>query len=154
MTSTNINFLEQAVSKFKNLDADDRLSVLEQLYGQVDNEVPVLALNELPTEGPAALVAEVQKLPKEEQLSAIRQLLLAKTSKGNEAGESNIPISDYNSLSDECKLVFWYQLAKNLGGSIIAIPSDYIPSEQATEVLDLVQSANIQDLVSFMNQVL
>jgi Orange carotenoid protein, N-terminal len=154
MTSTNVNFLEQSVSKFQNLHADDRLSVLAELYQTVDNEVPVLALNELPTEGPAALVGKVQKLPKEEQLTAIRQLLLAKSSQGNEAGESSISISDYKALSDECKLVFWYQLAKNLGGSIISIPGDYMPSEEATEVLDLLQSANIQDLVSFMNQVL
>ena len=45
MTSTNINFSEQAVSKFENLNTDDRLTVLALLYSQIADDVPASALN-------------------------------------------------------------------------------------------------------------
>ena len=38
--------------------------------------------------------------------------------------------------------------------SIIAVPNDYIPSEEATEVIDLLHTPNIEDLVTFFKRVL
>ena len=149
MTSTNVNFLEQSVSKFQSLDADDRLTVLALLYTEICDAIPSLCLNNVPNENTANLVAQIQNLPQTEQLSALRQLL-----NQDEVGETGIPTEEYASLSAEDKLGFWYQLAQNLGTSIIGVPNDYIPSEKATEVLDLLHTPNIEDLVTFFKQVL
>ncbi|MEH1960980.1 MAG: orange carotenoid protein N-terminal domain-containing protein [Nostoc sp.] len=149
MTSTNVNFLEQSVTKFQNLDIDDRLTVLALLYTEITDEIPALCLNNVPNEKSANLVAQIQNLPQAEQLFALRQLL-----NQEEVGESPISTQEYASISTEDKLAFWYQLAQNLGTTIIAVPNDYIPSEKATEVLDLLHTPNIDDLVTFFKRVL
>jgi hypothetical protein len=149
MTSTNINFLEQSVSKFQSLDTDDRLTVLALLYTEICDEIPAIALNNVPNEKTANLVAQIQNLPQAEQLFALRQLL-----NQDEAGETGISTQEYASMNANDKLAFWYQLAQNLGTSIIGVPDDYIPSEKATEVVDLLHTPNIEDLVTFFKRVL
>ncbi|BBD64697.1 hypothetical protein NIES4072_16390 [Nostoc commune NIES-4072] len=149
MTSTNVNFLEQSVSKFQSLDTDDRLTVLALLYTEISDEIPAIALNDVQNESTASLLAQIQNLSQAEQLIALRQLLHP-----DEAGEKEIPTQDYTSMSVDCKLAFWYHLAQNLGTSVIGVPNDYIPSEKATEVLDLLHTPNLEDLVTFFKQVL
>ncbi|MBD2725898.1 Orange carotenoid-binding protein [Nostoc sp. FACHB-892] len=149
MTSTNINFLEQSVSKFQDLDTDDRLTVLSLLYTEISDEIPAIALNDVPNEKTANLVAQIQNLPQQEQVSGLRQLL-----NQDEVGETAIPTEEYASMNVDDKLAFWYQLAQNLGTTIIGVPDDYIPSEKATEVVDLLDTPNIEDLVTFLKRVL
>ncbi|QKQ72848.1 orange carotenoid protein N-terminal domain-containing protein [Nostoc sp. TCL240-02] len=149
MTSTNVNFLEQSVSKFQRLDADDRLTVLALLYTEICDEIPSLCLNNVPNENTANLVAQIQNLPQAEQLFALRQLL-----NKDEVAETAILTEEYASMNADDKLGFWYQLAQNLGTSIIGIPDDYIPSEKAIEVVDLLHTPNIEDLVAFFKRVL
>jgi Orange carotenoid protein, N-terminal len=148
MTSTNINFSEQGISKFQNLDVDDRLTVLALLYNEIADEVPAIALNNVPNDSTANLVAQIQNLPQAEQLIALRQLLK------NEEGETAISTKEYAAMSTDFKLAFWYHLAQNLGTSIIGVPNDHIPSEKATEVLDLLETPNLEELVTFLKQVL
>jgi hypothetical protein len=149
MTSTNVNFLEQSVSKFKNLDPGDRLTVLSLLYTEISDEIPAIALNDVPNEKTANLVAQIQKLPQQEQVSGLGQLL-----NQDEVGETAIPTEEYGSMNVDDKLAFWYQLAQNLGTTIIGVPDDYIPSEKATEVVDLLDTPNMEDLVTFLKRVL
>ena len=149
MTSTNVNFLEQSVSKFPSLDTDDRLTVLALLYTEISGEIPAIALNDVPNEKTANLVAQIQNLPQQEQVSALRQLL-----NQGEVGETVIPTEEYTSMNADDKLAVWYQLAQNLGTTIIGVPDDYIPSEKATEVVDLLDTPNIEDLVAFFKRVL
>ncbi|WP_193194473.1 orange carotenoid protein N-terminal domain-containing protein [Nostoc sp. MG11] len=148
MTSTNINFSEQGISKFQNLDVDDRLVVLALLYNEIADEVPAIALNDVPNDSTANLVAQIQNLPQAEQLNALRQLLK------NEGGETATPAREYAAMSIDCKLAFWYHLAQNLGTSIIGLPDDCIPSEKASEVLDLLETPNLEELVTFLKQAL
>jgi hypothetical protein len=149
MTSTNTNFTEQAVSKFQNLNADDRLAVLALLFTQISEEVPASALNCMPSDGTAELVEEIQKLPHSEQISALRNL-----QNQSEGGDTGISTDSYASMDAECKLAFWYHLAQNLGGSVVGIPHDYIPSEPAAEVLDLFQMDSTEEIMTFMQRVL
>ncbi|MEH1838303.1 MAG: orange carotenoid protein N-terminal domain-containing protein [Nostoc sp.] len=149
MNSTNVNFLEQSVSKFQSLDTDDRLSVLALLYTEIGDEIPAIALNDVCNEKSGNLVAQIQNLPQQEQVSALRQLL-----QQGEVGETAIPIQEYTSMNADDKLAFWYHLAQNLGTTIIGIPNDYIPSEKATEVIDLLHTPNLEDLVTFFKRVL
>ncbi|MCV3213120.1 hypothetical protein OGM63_06205 [Plectonema radiosum NIES-515] len=148
MTSTNVDFIELAVSKFQTLNADDRLAVLALLFGQVSEEVPASALNSMPSDGTADLVGEIQKLSHPEQISALRQF------QNQEGSEAAISTNSYTSMDAECKLAFWYHLAQNLGGSLVGIPHDYIPSESVAEVLDLFHMNSTEEIMSFMQKVL
>ncbi|MEH2324290.1 MAG: orange carotenoid protein N-terminal domain-containing protein [Nostoc sp.] len=149
MTSTNVNFLEQSGSKFQSLDIDDRLTVLALLYTEIADEIPAIALNDVSNEKTANLVAQIQNLPQQEQVFALRQLVHQ-----GEVGETAILTQEYTSMSVDDKLAFWYHLAQNLGTTIIGVPNDYIPSEKATEVIDLLDTPNIEDLVTFFKRVL
>lgn len=149
MTSTNIDFTEAAVSKFNNLNADDRLTVLAVLFSQINEEIPASAINSMPNDATADLVAEIQNLSQPEQISALRNL-----QNQSEGGDTKISTDSYASMDAESKLAFWYQLGENLGGSVVGIPQDYIPSEQAAEVLDLFEMNSSEQIMSFMQQVL
>jgi hypothetical protein len=169
MTSTNVNPSKQALSAFQKLDIDDRLAVLASVYKQIANSIPTDAANALPTEQAAGLVTQIQKLSSEEQLNALRDILPAEKTDQNEVmldphpskamvelaqGGTAIPTGDYGKMNAEAKIAFWYLLAQRLGTSIIGIPTDYRPTEQAVTVLNMLQSMNTDELVAFLQKAL
>jgi Orange carotenoid protein, N-terminal len=149
MTSTNVSFIDEAALKFEKLDADTKLGVLALLYDQLVDEIPVGAVDfdSVPQEA-TNLLTNLQQIPQSEQLEAMRGLL------ESENHNTDISVQDHSSLDSDSKLIFWFQLAKNLGKSIIGVPSDYIPSEEVTEILDLLESTNIDNFVAFLKRVL
>lgn len=175
MTTTNINTLESAVSKFKALKPDDKLVTLALLYDEISDEIaPVSTQNTEQTGDAANLVKQIQQLSSEQQIVALRDLLstdsksqgetaldgnpskaLGELFTGNgqesDAGNSN---NQYIAMNADSRLSFWFQLAQNLGKAIVGIPADYIPSDAVNEVLDLVGDAKIDDLVTFFKQAL
>jgi Orange carotenoid protein, N-terminal len=169
MTSTNVNPSRQALLAFQQLDIDDRLAVLASLYKQIANSIPADAANALPTGQAAGLVTQIQKLSSEEQLNALRDILPAERTDQNEVmldpnpskamvelvqGGTTIPTGDYGKMKADAKIAFWDLLAQRLGSSIIGIPSDYRLTEQATTVLNMLQSMNTDELVAFLQKAL
>lgn len=169
MTSTNVNPVEQAVLNFKALDIDDRLVIFGSLFSNVSDTISTSDIDKLPTQKAAELVAQIQQISPEEQLYALRDLLPASRNDQNETmldphpskamvelaqGGTTIPTGEYGALNVEGKLAFWYFLGQRLGSTIIDIPQDYTPSEQAKRVLNNLQSLNTNDLVSFLKQIL
>ncbi|MDB9373659.1 orange carotenoid protein N-terminal domain-containing protein [Nodularia sphaerocarpa] len=149
MTSTNINFLEQAVSKFQTLDRDDQLLVLALIYHEIAYEIPAITSDCVPKDSDKKLLSQIQQLSTTQQIFALRQLL-----RQDQEEEKIISTEEYASMSIGCKMSFWYHLAQNLGTTIVGIPDDYIPSEKATEVLELVNTTNVQEIVNFLEMVL
>lgn len=169
MTSTNINPVEQAASNFRKLDIDDRLVVLGSLFSKVSDTISTSDIDKLPTQKAAELVAQIQQLSPEEQTFALRDLLPTSRNDRDETildphpskatvelgrGGTKISKGEYGALNAEAKLAFWYYLGQRLGSTIINIPRDYALSEQATAVLNDLQSLSADDLVSFLKQVL
>jgi Orange carotenoid protein, N-terminal len=143
MSTTDVNHLEAAISKFQALDANDKLDVLAQLYGEIAAEVaPTIAQNNVVDDNATNLVKEIQQLSSEQQVEALRSLVSGKQTSG------------YQSLGADSKLFFWFQLAQNLGKSVVGIPADHMPSEEAAGVLDLVGTPQVEDLVSFLKKAL
>ncbi|GAB1541650.1 hypothetical protein NUACC21_43220 [Scytonema sp. NUACC21] len=169
MTSTNANAVHEAVSLFQGLMIDDRLLVLASVYKQIANKLPADAANALPTQDATRLVSRIQQLSKEDQLSALRDLLSAKSSEKDATildpnpskalaelvtgGETKTPAHEYGSLSTEAKIAFWYLLAGKLGNNIIGIPDGTKPTQDDTEVIDSLESLNTDELVSFLKTV-
>jgi hypothetical protein len=149
MTSTNVNFLEEAVSKFHKLDIDNRLTVLALIYSEIAYEIPAITLDCLPKERDKQLLSQIQELSPTEQILALRQFL-----RKDQGEDSIISTVDYASMKSDCKMSFWYHLAQNLGTTIVDIPDDYIPSEEASEVLELLHTTNVQEIVNFLARVL
>ena len=150
MTSTtNINFIEPAVSKFQNLDVNDRLIVLALIYNEIAYEIPAITLDCVPKDKDKQLLSQIQQLSPTAQIFALRQLLSP-----NEGKETIISTQEYASMNTECRMNFWYHLGQNLGVTIVGLPEDYVPSEKATEVLELVHTTNIEEIVQFLEKVL
>ncbi len=146
MNSTNIDTLEVAAKKFQELNVDDRLAVLALVYGEISDEVaPTTTQSSSQDEGAINLVKQVQNSPAEKQVDFLRGLL---------SGIEGEGASDYNAMSSDCKLSFWFQAAQNLGKSIVGVPADYIPTEPAAEVLELLHTHQLETLVSFLKKAL
>ncbi|HLP87357.1 MAG TPA: orange carotenoid protein N-terminal domain-containing protein [Nostocaceae cyanobacterium] len=169
MTATNIDPISQAVSTFSRLDIDDRLATLGLLYTEIADEIPANVIDSLPTGTAAGLVAQIQRISPEQQLSALRDILPATRNDQDEVildphpskaavelvqGGTTVPTGQYGALSIEEKLAFWYMLAERLGTNIIDIPSDYEPSEQAQSLCNSLLSLNTNDIVAFLQRVL
>lgn len=146
MNSTNIDTLEVATKKFKELNVDDRLAVLALVYDEISDEVaPTTTQNDSQDEGAVNLVKQIQNSPSDKQVDFLRGLLSGVKGEGT---------SDYNAMSADCKLLFWFQAAQNLGKSIVGVPADYIPTEPAAEVLELLHAHELENLVSFLKKAL
>lgn len=169
MTATNIDPISQAVSTFSRLDIDDRLATLGLLFNEIVDEIPANVIDSLPTGTAAGLVAQIQQISPEQQLSALRDILLATRNDQDEVildphpskaavelaqGRTTVPTGQYGALSIEEKLAFWYLLAERLGTNIIDIPGDYEPSEQAQSLCNSLLSLNTNDVVAFLQRVL
>ncbi len=172
MSFTNVSNQQTAISKFKALDVDDRLSVLALLYSKIVDEIASTTNKNNSQDANAAnLVKEVQNLPSDKQVDSLRQILSGKRSSGETELDANptqalgelfkggedapsISTNDYNAMSADSKLSFWFQAAQNLGKSILGIPTDYIPNERVNEVLELLDTQEIENLVSFLKKAL
>ncbi len=172
MSFTGVSNQQTAISKFKALDVDDRLAVLATVYGEIADEVaPTTTQPNAQDEGGANLLKQVQGLPADKQVDSLRELLLGKRTSGEVQLDVNpskalgellgggedapsISTNDYNAMTAESKLSFWFQTAQNLGKSIVGIPADFIPNERVTEVLELLDTNQIENLVSFLKKAL
>jgi Orange carotenoid protein, N-terminal len=172
MASTDVKNVETVILKYRALDADDKLAVLAQLYGEVAAEVaPTFSQSNVVDEGATNLVKQIQQMSSEQQLDALRGLVAGKQSEGESVldehptkalGElfaggkdsTSFSTSEYDSLSSDSRLFFWFQLAQNLGKSIVGVPNDYMPNERVSEVLDLVGTPGVEDLVSLLKKAL
>lgn len=167
MTYTNINSPETAVSAFQRLNIDDRLAVLALLYTDIAGAISAGAIDSIPTQEVADLIAQVQLLSPEEQLFALRDLLPAGRNDQDEVmldphpsqatvelagGGTTIPTGQYGHLNTDAKIAFWYLLAQRLGNTIIGVPNDYRLCDQAGQVLNALKSMNTDDLVSFLKK--
>lgn len=176
MTATNINNLETAVSKFQALDVDDKLATLASLYSEVSDEVaPISNQNTAESQDSANLVKQIQQLNSEEQIVALRDLLstnhnsqgevaldehptqaLLEVVQGSsdDSGNTKISNNSYIAMNDDAKLSFWFQIGQNLGKSVVGVPADHKPNERVIEVLDLVNSDNVENLIAFFKKAL
>ncbi|MEH2245129.1 hypothetical protein [Nostoc sp.] len=56
------------------MDIDDRLTVIALLYTEIADEIPAIALNNVPNQKTANLVAKIQNLLQAEQIFAHERL--------------------------------------------------------------------------------
>ncbi len=167
MTS-NTDTVKQAVAAFKSLTTDDKLGALALIYTRVGGSIPSEAIGKASSEV-SGLVAQVEKLSPERQVDALKDLLPANKNDQDEitldpnpskaltelaSGGNTVPTGEYGSLSPESKLAFWYQVGQKLGSTLVAIPSDFRPSSEVTELLQSLGSLDVDQQLSFLNKVI
>lgn len=145
MTSTNIDAHEQPVAAFKGLPVDDQLAALALIYTEVSGSITSATLKRTSPEASREIVSQIKHMSAQEQLLAMRDLLLA-------GGSSPLTL-EYASLDTNSRLAVWYQLAQGLGDAIVSIPRDHSISSETAEFLDLLKSMDFEHLVSFLSSV-
>ncbi|MFH7025968.1 MAG: orange carotenoid protein N-terminal domain-containing protein [Heteroscytonema crispum UTEX LB 1556] len=148
MTSTNVNRLEETISKFRSLSIEDKLGVLALLYNKIGRSIPTDELDAIADDSIHPMVTQIQQLVPKEQLALLSDLLTQK--------ESDRPdlTDEYASISAESKLGFWSVIAQKVGDTIIGVPGDYHPSAQVDEVLGFLKSLDIKDLAFFLKEIM
>lgn len=145
MPSTNIDAHNQPVAAFKNLPVDDQLAVMALIYTEVAGSITPSTIKRTSPEASREIVAQIEHVSAQEQLLAMRDLLV-------EGGSSPLTL-EYQSLDTNSKLSVWYQLAQGLGKEIVPIPSDHSISLETADCLNLLKTMDFEQLVSFLSSV-
>jgi len=142
VTFTDADAVDKAVAAFKNLPVDDQLAALAMIYAEVAGSITPATLKMTSPDISAKFVILIEEMSQEEQLLALRDLLLG-------GGSSPLAL-EYQSLDTNSRLALWYQLAQRLGNTIAGIPSDYTVSSGVADFLTLLKSMDFEHLVSFL----
>lgn len=164
MASAQSESLQEALSAFRGLRMEDKLTAMALIFQHVAREVPAESIPQ--SSKVSELVSKVGQLSQELQTDALRDMLDSQRQDGDEValdpnpskalGElitgnnENIPVGDYSSLGKEEKLAFWYQMGQKVSSS----GANISPSADVNEVLKSLQSLNQDDRISFISRAL
>lgn len=136
----------QYAEDFRNLSIDNQLALLWHLYVKMGGSVRPGDPEGTAPDTSEGLFNKVQRMSREEQLQIMRDLL----------SPSNTEIRrEYDSLSNNTKLAFWYRLAKGMENStIVPVPSDFQLSAQAKELLSKLELVGFELQYVFLRDAL
>ena len=165
--TANTDAVKDSVAAFQSLNIDDRLAALALIYSKVAGSIPPEAI--AGASASASVVSQIEKMSQERQVDALRDLIPANKFDQNEqtldpnpskaltelvSGGNTVPTGEYGALKPEAKLAFWYQVGQKLGSSFIAIPSDFKPSSEVSQLLQSLGSLDQEQQLSFLTQAL
>lgn len=166
MTSTNTTSNE-LVSSFKRLPVDDQIAALGVIYQQIGGSLPSIATSGATSKQVEDVVKHVLELREGGQIQFLQDVL-TDTDQDEVALDINPskamvelipgdgiepPISEYEDLSANERLMVWYQLAGKMGNQFIAFPSDYQSSDAAKEILNSLGSLSVEEKLQFLSQI-
>ncbi|BAY20724.1 hypothetical protein NIES2100_04670 [Calothrix sp. NIES-2100] len=131
---------------FRNLSIDNQLALLWHLYVKMGGSTRPGDPEGTAPDTSEGLFNKVKGKSQEEQLQIMRDLLTP---------SSTDIRREYDSLSNNTKLAFWYRLAQGMENStIIPVPSDYQLSEQAKELLSRLEPIGFELQYVFLRDAL
>ncbi len=145
MTSTNVNPVNQVVAAFKELQVDDQLVALGLIYTEVSGSISATTLKLAESSVAQNLVKQIEQMPQQEQLLALRDILVS-------SGSSPLTL-EYQTLDTTSRLAMWYQMAQEMGEAIAAIPKEHTVSAEVAEFLTSLKSMDFEHLISFLSSV-
>lgn len=143
-TPTNMtNDTDKAIELFRGLSVDDQLAWLWYAYKQMGNSLTTAAPGAASSEISGGLVKQVEALPQNEQLEAMRAIARC---------DQDSRISrEYGALSANTKLAFWYELAVGMdNGSIIPMPPQYDMAEAGRNLLATVETMDFESQITIL----
>lgn len=132
----------QHAETFKQLTVDDQLAVLWYVYRYICSESGMKEPDGTAPDNSDELFNKAKGLSQDEQLQLMRDLL--KGTNKDVAGE-------YQALTNNTKLAFWYQLAQGMERSeIIQAPSDYQLSSEGKTLLSGLEPIGFEQQFIFL----
>lgn len=169
MTFTQQSTGAKAVEAFKNLEVTEQLISLSSIYSEIALGLPKVALGIPVPEVAKKLIEHLKQLPEAEQMQVMGSLISESSQRQdsrqvestyNKEGEELLPgeiqalIDEYRSLSVEFRLLFWYQLAQEMGRGVISIPVNYSLSAATTELLNSFHSLRVEQQMNVLKQII
>ncbi|MBW4595093.1 MAG: Orange carotenoid protein [Brasilonema angustatum HA4187-MV1] len=131
---------------FRNLSIDNQLAVLWYVYIKIGGSTRPGDPEGTAPDTSDELFNKVKEKSHEEQLQIMRDLLTP---------SSTDIRREYDSLSNNTKLAFWYRLAQGMENStIVPVPSDYQLSAQAKELLSRLEPIDFELQYVFLRDAL
>ncbi|NMG06170.1 orange carotenoid protein N-terminal domain-containing protein [Brasilonema sp. UFV-L1] len=136
----------QYAELFRNLSIDNQLALLWYLYIKMGGSTRPGDPEGTAPDTSEGLFNKVKGKSHEEQLQIMRDLLTP---------SSTDIRREYDSLSNNTKLAFWYRLAQGMENStIVQVPSDYQLSAQAKELLSMLEPIDFELQYAFLRDAL
>ena len=134
---------QQVFHTYDALSVDDKLALLYYLYEAMGDSVTPAAPNAADQDLSQSVAKELVKLSETEQLDAMRSIV-----KGEDT-----PISrHYGGLSANNQLLVWYGWAKEMGNTVVDLPSGYQASTAVSQALDTIKSLDFQEQISLLRE--
>lgn len=165
MTSIDTKTLSSLATRFKQLLVDDQIAALGYLYQELGSSLPSIATPDKVND----LLNMMGDMREGSQIEFMQDVLNDRTTKTDEVsldphptkallelipGDNVEPsLTQYHKFSPTERLSFWSQLASKMGDEVIALPSDYSLSPEATELLNSLKSLDTDQTVDFLSQI-
>lgn len=152
-------------TRFKQLLVDDQIAALGYLYQKLGGSLPAIA----PSDSVNDLLNMLGDMREGSQIEFMQDVLNDRNTKPDEVSldphpskallelipGDNVepPLTQYHKLSPQERLSLWAQLASKMGDEVVAMPSDYAVSPEATEVLNSLNSLDTDQTVDFLSHI-
>lgn len=134
--------VSNALSAYQNLSVDEKLAFLWYVYTKMGESVTPAAPGAAGFDIAQGLFNQVKEKSFEEQLDIQRKII---------SNQDSVFSREYGSLSENTKLLFWYQLAQGMeAGTIVPMPEDYQPSGGVEQLLPKVEAMDFEQQITFL----
>lgn len=136
----------QYAELFRNLTINNQLALLGRIYVAVSGSMGSGNPDGTAPDTSEGLFSKVKEKSHEEQLQVMRDLLTP---------SSTDIRKEYEALSNNTKLAFWYRLAQGMENStIVSVPTDFQLSDQAQELLSMLEPVGFEIQYIFLRDAL
>jgi len=134
---------EEVFRVYDALSVDDKLALLYYIYEAMGDSVTPAAPNAADQNLSQSVAKELVKLSETDQLDAMRNIV-----KGEDT-----PISrQYGGLSVNNQLLVWYGWAKEMGNTVVDLPTGYEASTAVSQALNKITDLDFQEQISLLRE--
>lgn len=136
--------ISQELSELKALSTDDQLGLLWKLYEGMGESITPAAPGAAEPQFTRSLLESVKAMDESAQLSFMRGLVNRKRTEKT---------AEYSQLSEDNKLVFWYELAEAMeAGTVVPVPEDYELPAGAAKLFISITALEFNQQITLLRQ--
>jgi len=134
---------KQVFDTYSALSVDDKLALLYYLYEAMGESVTPAAPQAADQAIAQSVAEELVKLSETDQLDAMRSIV---------KGEDTLLSRQYGGLSANNQLLVWYGWAREMGNTVVDLPSDYQASTAVNQALEKIKGLDFQEQIPLLRE--
>lgn len=165
MTFTNTDTINQSIAAFRRLPIVDQLSILASIYPKIQQSTPAISGTSEQKEI-HELINQIKQMREEDHVQFLQDVLSENAAGNRETaldphpskallelipGGVTPPLEQYQKLSKDAQMSFWYQFAQSMRERI---PSNLSLSPAANQILSSLDTNNVEQLMMFLRGIL